>query len=109
MDKIRALLEELAAVVAEMEAMTEDAPEGEAPEPMTEEQEASLRSLESRADKLRERIEFMNRVQAKELELRAVLERGAPARKVTTPAVTELPLCGDCVPGWYVGACHPVR
>ena len=66
MDKIKALLEELAAVVAEMEAMTEDAPEGEAPaEPMTEEQEASLRSLETKADKLRERIEFLTRVQSK--------------------------------------------
>jgi HK97 family phage major capsid protein len=91
-DKIKALLEELAAVVAEMEAMTEDAPEGEAPaEPMTEEQEASLRSLESRADKLKERIEFLTRVQAKELELRSVLERSAPAKKIEateeTPAV----------------------
>ena len=37
MDKIKALLDELAAVVAEMEAMTEDAPEGEAPaEPMSD-------------------------------------------------------------------------
>jgi HK97 family phage major capsid protein len=75
-----------------MEAMTEDAPEGEAPaEPMTEEQEASLRSLEVRADKLKERIEFLTRVQAKELELRSVLERSAPAKKITateeTPAV----------------------
>ena len=50
MDKIKALLEELAGVVAEMEAMTEDAPEGEAAEPMTEEQEASLRSVETKAD-----------------------------------------------------------
>ena len=83
MDKIKQLLEELAAVVAEMEAMTEDAPEGEAPaEPMTEEQEASLRSLEVRADKLKERIEFLTRVQAKELELRSVLERAAPAKKI---------------------------
>ena len=83
MDKIKAMLEELAAVVAEMEAMTEDAPEGEAPaEPMTEEQEASLRSLEVRADKLKERIEFLTRVQAKELELRSVLERAAPAKKI---------------------------
>jgi HK97 family phage major capsid protein len=92
-DKIKALLEELAGVVAEMEAMTEDAPEGEAPvEPMTEEQEASLRSLEARADKLKERIEFLTRVQAKELELRSVLERSAPAKKIEatveeTPAV----------------------
>ena len=90
MDKLKALLEELAGVVAEMEAMTEDAPEGEAPaEPMTEEQEASLRSLEAKADKLRERIEFLQRVQAKELELRAVLERGAPAKKVVTHEATE--------------------
>jgi HK97 family phage major capsid protein len=89
-DKIKALLDELASVVAEMEAMTEDAPEGEAPaEPMNEEQEASLRSLEQRADKLRERIEFLQRVQAKELELRAVLERGAPARRVEKTETPE--------------------
>lgn len=92
MDKIKALLEELAAVVAEMEAMTEDAPEGEAPaEPMTEEQEASLRSLEVRADKLKERIEFLTRVQAKELELRSVLERAAPAKKIEA-TVEETPV-----------------
>jgi HK97 family phage major capsid protein len=59
---------------------------------MTEEQEASLRSLEVRADKLKERIEFLTRVQAKELELRSVLERAAPAKKIEatveeTPAV----------------------
>ncbi len=91
MDKIKQLLEELAAVVAEMEAMTEDAPEGEAPaEPMTEEQEASLRSLEVRADKLKERIEFLTRVQAKELELRSVLERAAPAKKIE--ATEETPV-----------------
>lgn len=86
MDKIKALLDELAAVVAEMEAMTEPAPEGEeSAAPMTEEQEASLRSLEEKADKLRERIEFLQRVQAKELELRAVIERAAPAKKIETP------------------------
>jgi len=96
-DKIKALLEELAAVVAEMEAMTEDAPEGEAPaEPMTEEQEASLRSLEARADKLRERIEFLQRVEAKNLELRAVLERGAPAKVVE--AKEEAPVEKRSVP-----------
>jgi HK97 family phage major capsid protein len=89
-DKIKALLDELAAVVAEMEAMSEDAPEGDAPaEPMTEEQEASLRSLEARADKLRERIEFLQRVAAKNTELRAVLERSAPAKAIETPEVKE--------------------
>ena len=89
MDKIKALLDELAAVVAEMEAMTDDATEGEEAAPMTEEQEASLRSLEARADKLREKIEFLQRVQAKEAELRAVLERSAPAKAIETPEVKE--------------------
>jgi len=89
-DKIKALLDELASVVAEMETLTEGAPEGEAPaEPMSEEQEASLRSLETKADKLRERIEFLQRVQAKELELRAVLERGAPAKRVEKTETPE--------------------
>jgi HK97 family phage major capsid protein len=89
-DKIKALLDELASVVAEMEAMSEDAPEGDAPaEPMTEEQEASLRSLEARADKLRERIEFLQRVAAKNTELRAVLERSAPAKAIETPEAKE--------------------
>ena len=81
-EKLKALLDELAAVVAEMEAMTEDAPEGEEAAPMTEEQESSLRSLEGKADKLRERIEFLQRVQTKELELRSVLERAAPVKAV---------------------------
>lgn len=90
MDKIKQLLDELASVVAEMSAMTE-MPEGEeaSAEPMTDEQEASLRSLEAKADKLRERIEFLQRVQAKELELRAVLERGAPAKRVEKTETPE--------------------
>ncbi len=80
MDKIKALLDELAAVVAEMEAMSEaPAEEGET---MPEEQEASLRSLSERAEKLRSQIEFLRSVEAKSLELRAVLERGAPAKVV---------------------------
>lgn len=90
MDKIKALLDELAAVVAEMEAMSEDAPEGEAPaEAMSEEQEASLRSLEQKADKLRGRIEFLQRVAVKNTELRAVLERSAPAKAIETPEAKE--------------------
>lgn len=88
-EKLKALLDELAAVVAEMETMTEDAPEGDEAAPMTEEQEASLRSLEQRADKLRERIEFLQRVQAKELELRSVIERAAPAKKVEETKTPE--------------------
>lgn len=88
MDKIKKLLDELAAVVAEMEAMTETPAEGDAPA-MSEEQEASLRSLEQRADKLREQVEFLQRVAAKEQELRAVLERAAPAKAVEAPEAKE--------------------
>ena len=84
--QIKLLLDELAAVVAEMEAMTEvEAPaEGDAPaEAMGEEEESSLRSLADRADRLKERIAFHEKVAAKEVEMRAILERGAPAARVT--------------------------
>jgi len=83
--QIKLLLDELAAVVAEMEAMTEvEAPaEGDAPaEAMGEEEESSLRSLADRADRLKERIAFHERVAAKEVEMRAILERGAAAARV---------------------------
>jgi HK97 family phage major capsid protein len=87
--QIKTLLDELAKVVAEMEAMTEsDVPEGEEAAPMTEEQEASLRSLEEKADKLKERIAFCERIATKEKELRSVLERAAPA-KVVIPEPTK--------------------
>ena len=96
MDKIKALLDELAAVVAEMSAMTEDqsaAADGSemSSAPMTDEQETALRALEQKADKLRERIEFLQRVQAKELELRAVIERAAPAKKVIETKTESTP------------------
>ena len=88
MDKIKALLDELAAVVAEMETMSETPVEGDEPA-MTAEEESSLRSLEVKADKLRERIEFLQRLQVKESELRAVLERSAPAKVIESPEVKE--------------------
>ena len=58
--QVKMLLDELAAVLAEMgalEDMENENEEGEAA-PMSEEQEASLRSLSERADKLKERIAF---------------------------------------------------
>ena len=88
MDKIKKLLDELAAVVAEMEAMSEAPAEGDAPA-MTDEQQNSLRSLEQRADKIREQVEFLQRVAEKEKELRAVLERAAPAKVVETVDTPE--------------------
>jgi len=87
-DKLKKLLDELAAVVAEMEATTQAPAEGDAPA-MDAAQEASLRSLEERADKLREQIEFLKRVQAKELELRSVLERAAPVKAVAAALDTK--------------------
>jgi HK97 family phage major capsid protein len=87
-DKIKKLLDELAAVVAEMEAMSEAPAEGDAPA-MTDEQQNSLRSLEQRADKIREQVEFLQRVAEKEKELRAVLERAAPAKVVETVDTPE--------------------
>jgi len=87
-DKLKKLLDELAAVVAEMEATSETPAEGDAPA-MSEEQEASLRSLETRAAKLREQIELLQRIEAKQTELRAVIERAAPAKAVEAPEVKE--------------------
>jgi HK97 family phage major capsid protein len=89
-DKLKKLLDELAAVVAEMEATSETPAEGDAPA-MSEEQEASLRSLETRAAKLREQIELLQRIEAKQTELRAVIERAAPAKAVEAPEVKETP------------------
>jgi len=90
MDKLKKLLDELAAVVAEMEATSETPAEGDAPA-MSEEQEASLRSLETRAARLREQIELLQRIEAKQVELRAVIERAAPAKAVEAPEVKETP------------------
>lgn len=90
MDKLKKLLDELAAVVAEMEATSETPAEGDAPA-MSEEQEASLRSLEARAAKLREQVELLQRIEAKQVELRAVIERAAPAKAVEAPEVKETP------------------
>lgn len=88
MDKLKKILDELAAVVAEMEATAETSSEGDAPA-MSEEQEASLRSLETRAAKLREQVDLLQRIEAKQIELRAVIERAAPAKAVEAPEVKE--------------------
>ena len=90
MDKLKKLLDELAAVVAEMEATSEMPAEGDAPA-MSAEQEASLRSLETRAAKLRDQVELLQRIGAKQAELRAVIERAAPAKAVEAPEVKETP------------------
>jgi HK97 family phage major capsid protein len=88
-DKLKKLLDELAAVVAEMEATSEMPSEGDAPA-MSEEQEASLRSLETRAAALREQIELLQRIEAKQVELRAVISRAAPAKAVEKTEAPEV-------------------
>ncbi len=97
MDKIKQLLDELAQVVAEMEAMSEAPAEGDAPA-MDAEEESSLRSLSERADKLRSQIELLRAIEAKNLELRAVLERGAPAKAIEKAAAEEAPVEKRTVP-----------
>lgn len=108
--KIKALLDELAAVLAEMGAMQDEPADDRAADPMVdeaeekdeedveengykpegvedaegampedEEKEKKLRCLCERAEKLREKIKFYEGVAAKELELRAVLDKSTPA------------------------------
>lgn len=94
-DKIKALLDELANVTAQIQAAMEqeEAPEGEAPDgeagaAMPDEQENALRSLTERAEKIKAKIEFLEAVAVKEKGLRSVLERSAPA-KVVAPEAKE--------------------
>lgn len=93
-EKIKKLLDELAAVVAEMNALmesdekpaeAEDKPEGEEKSADDEGQRA-LESLAERAEKIKSKIEFYERVAEKEKELRSVLERATPA---STPQTME--------------------
>jgi len=106
-DKIKSLLDQLAATLAELSALQdeEEAAEGEntvegnsgkepnpADDPMAEgddvetpeeeadeENQKKMRCLCERAEKLREKITFYEGVAAKELELRAVLDKSSPA------------------------------
>ncbi len=87
--QVKLLLDELAGVLAEMGALEDIAEEGERSEPMSEEQEANLEELSQRADKLRDRITFHEKIAEKEKELRAVLERSAPAPVPTPVEETE--------------------
>ena len=113
--KIKSLLDELAAVLAEMgamqdevaddraehdaDAMEEEKEEGDVEEKgykptgvedaegdvaEDEEKEKKLRCLCERAEKLREKITFYEGVAAKELELRAVLDKSSPATSTAT-------------------------
>jgi HK97 family phage major capsid protein len=84
MAKVKELLDELAAVLAEMGALDESEPADEA---SAEENQQQLEALAERAEKIKSKIEFCERMAEKEKELRAVLERAAPA---PTPAAAPV-------------------
>ena len=76
--QVKALLDELTAVLAEMGALEETVPEGEQ---MSDESVKQMETLSERAAKIKGRIEFHEKMEAKQKELRSVLDRGAPAVK----------------------------
>lgn len=100
--KVKKLLDELAAVLAEMGALQEsetetaeqsddmaekngmeegaDGDEVEDTQEVEGESQKKLRCLCERAEKLRDQITFYESVAAKELELRAVLDKSTPAK-----------------------------
>jgi len=96
-DKIKALLDELANLTAQIQAAMEqeETPAGEAAAgeaaagatagTSSDVQKNSLRALMARADEVKAKIDFLETVAAKEKELRAVLERSAPAKAIESP------------------------
>jgi HK97 family phage major capsid protein len=91
--QIKALMDELARVVAEMSTLMEsdDPAEGDATvegnaadvAATAEATAGKLTELASRADQIKGKIEFLEKMEAKEKELRAVINRAAP---VESPA-----------------------
>lgn len=86
--QVKVLLDELAKVLAEMGALEDSAP---ADAPMPEENSQQLGELAERAEKLKAKIEFHEKIAVKEKELRAVLERAAPA-PTPAPEAKETPV-----------------
>jgi HK97 family phage major capsid protein len=85
--QIAALVDELTRIAAEMSALlAEEAPqpsedEGDAAEAeaASTERDAKLAELEKRSDKITKRIAFLEKVEAKEREIRSVVNRASPA------------------------------
>ena len=97
-EKIKKLLDELAAVVAELNALMEQeapAEEGEGNEEANaqavEDNERAIKELTERADAIKAKIEFCEKVAEKEKELRSVLERATPATPSVEPVAQEEP------------------
>jgi HK97 family phage major capsid protein len=82
MANIKRLQDRAAAIVARISELT-------AAEERSEEQTTELERLGGEADKVKGEIEFENRLFEKEKELRAVVERSAPAQAVEAPKPAE--------------------
>ena len=74
---VKALLDELASVLAELGVMEESPLADEAG--VQEENQQKMEALTERAEKIKGQIEFYEKLADKEKELRSVLERSAPA------------------------------
>lgn len=70
--QLKKLLDDMASIVAQMEALTGG------DEPMTDEGADELKALEEKGEALRAKIELYERASAREAELRSVIERAAP-------------------------------
>ena len=90
--QVKMLLDTLASVLAEMGVLTDEA--DEAAEPMPEEKSAKLDELCQRAESIKSQIERLRKIAAKERELRAVLNRAAPApvSAIAKEEVAETPV-----------------
>ena len=85
--QVKLLLDALASVLAEMGVLTDDSEASD--EPMPETNAANLDALCLRADGLKSQIDRLRKIAVKERELRAVLNRAAPAPVAVKPDVTE--------------------
>jgi len=83
-NKIKKLLDEIAKVAAEISAIneSENAP--------TDEETTKLEALEAQAESLQGQVETVERALKKEAELRAVIERAAPASEIAQTESKEI-------------------
>ena len=103
--QVRMLLDTLASVLAEMGVMGDEgeAASAEEPEAVTSERTAKQEELCQRAEGLKNQIDRLRKIAAKELELRAVLNRAAPAPapvvvKEDAATITEEKMSNFAVP-----------
>jgi HK97 family phage major capsid protein len=104
--QVKMLLDTLASVLAEMGVMGDEgeAASAEEPEAVAAERTAKLEELCQRAESLKSQIDRLRKIAAKESELRAVLNRAAPApapvvvKDDATTITEEKPMSNFAVP-----------